>query len=292
MDERGLAERLKEREKEVELLRREVERLRHALAARTGAVRDMLARRGLKVYREEPGDDLIRPRGSTKPGVDEFYRRMGRYSFRLFLRDVIKHQDGFRPEELVRYSSLPVVREYSGYLAEAGILEEYAPGEYNTAGKRYLSFGPTLEWYVAEVFRRELIADALWGVRFKGAEAGGDFDVLAAVEGRMIYAEVKSSPPKQIYDSEVSAFIKRACEFSADLSLFVMDTELRMKDKIVPMFLQALPGTPLAGSSVERFKDELFRVGRSLFIVNSRGGLAANIGFVLGWYLKRREDAG
>ncbi|HEX9861285.1 MAG TPA: hypothetical protein VGB23_08770, partial [Nitrospirota bacterium] len=169
MDERGLAERLKEREKEVELLRREVERLRHALAARTGAVRDMLARRGLKVYREEPGDDLIRPRGSTKPGVDEFYRRMGRYSFRLFLRDVIKHQDGFRPEELVRYSSLPVVREYSGYLAEAGILEEYAPGEYNTAGKRYLSFGPTLEWYVAEVFRRELIADALWGVRFKGA---------------------------------------------------------------------------------------------------------------------------
>lgn len=292
MDERGLAERLKEREKEVELLRQEVARLRKALARDTGGVREILLRRGLKVYREEPDDDLIRPRGSTKPGEDEFYRRMGRYSFRLFLRDVIKHQDGFRPEEMVRYSSLPVVKEYSGYLAEAGILEEFVPGVYRTSGKRYLSFGPTLEWYVAEVFRREFFADALWGVRFRATGSGGDYDVIAAAEGRIVYSEVKSSPPKQIYDSEVRAFIMRACELSADLSLFVMDTELRMKDKIVPMFLQVLPDTPLAGSPVERFKDELFRVGRQLFIVNSRGGLAANIGFVLGWFLKRRADAG
>lgn len=292
MDESELAARVDEQDRELGLLKEDLARLRSELTVCHGGVLGMLARRGFDVYRTGRAEDVIGPLNNSGDSAEVFYRRMHRYSFRLFLRDVIKYQDGFAPEGLVRYSALPVVTEYTRYLLDAGILEPAGTGRYRVAGEGFRSFGPTLEWYTAEVFRREYGADAVWGVRFKGARGGGDYDVLASVEGRLVYAEVKSSPPKQIYDSEVAAFISRTCELSAGLSLFIMDTELRMKDKVVPMFEHALPDTPLAGTPVMRFKDELFNAGPSLFILNSKDGLAANIGRVLGWHLRRRTDAG
>ena len=65
---------------------------------------------------------------------------------------------------------------------------------------------------------------------------GGDYDVLGRLDGALVYLEVKSSPPKQVYDSEVRAFLDRVEDLAPDLAVFLMDTELRMKDKLVPMF--------------------------------------------------------
>ena len=79
----------------------------------------------------------------------------------------------------------------------------------------------------------------------------------------------------------------RVLELSLDLSIFIMDTELRMKDKIVVLFEEALPKTPLVGLPVERVKAELFRVGGRIFIINSKDGLAANIGEIISLYLKK-----
>jgi hypothetical protein len=281
-----LTEKLSEQEKEIEFLRREVKRLRAALSKTSDTVEDMLQRRGFRIYRKRSAEGVIMPRPATRKRIDEYYGWLMRYSFRLFLRDVIKRSGPFSPEELVRYSSIDTVEGFCAYLTKAGILAG-RDGKYELKSTGITSFGPTLEWFVAEVLRREFVADTVWGVRFKDNAAGGDYDVMAAVEGRLVYAEVKSSPPKQIYVNEVGAYIGRVAELGPDLSLFIVDTELRMKDKVVTLFEEAIPGTRFEGNKVERFKDEIFKLDDRMFIVNSKGGLVSNIGEVLGWHLRR-----
>ena len=69
---------------------------------------------------------------------------------------------------------------------------------------------------------------------------GGDYDLIAKVDGSILYMEIKSSPPKQIYQNEISAFFDRVADLSPEISIFFVDTELRMKDKIVLMFEEEL----------------------------------------------------
>ena len=71
------------------------------------------------------------------------------------------------------------------------------------------SFGVTLEWYIAEIFKRAFGSEAVWGVKFRRPSVGGDYDVIAKFDSSFLYAEVKSSPPRQIYDREISAFLDR-----------------------------------------------------------------------------------
>lgn len=282
----GLLGKIKEQEEEIRELKGEVRRLRGKLAEVSGSVEAMLGRRGFAVYRKEQDGDVIKP----APGFeDEFYSRLKRYSFRLFLRDAIKWQDGFAPEGLGKFFSIDIAREYASFLERSGIAVN-RDGRYILRNRPVRSFGPTLEWLVAEILRREYAAEALWGIRFRNTQSGGDYDIIANVEGRLLYAEVKSSPPKQIYDTEIKAFINRCAELSPDFSFFIMDTELRMKDKIVFLFEQVLPSTQLRGFSVERLRAELFHIGGRIFIINSKGGLEANIGECLAWFLKRRAD--
>ena len=290
MDERELTERVLEQEREIEFLKGEVLPLRGLLASRTDSLSDMLKRRGFKVFKKEQDEDVLGPPAGRRGLCEEFYQRMKKYSFRLLLRDVIKF-GSFRPEELVRYSSIEVVREYAASLAKARILKAEPEGRYRLTNPEVTTFGPTLEWFVAELFRREFMAEAMWGVRFKDTCSGGDYDLLAAVAGKLLYAEVKSSPPKQIYDTEVKAFIDRSFELSPEISLFIVDTELRMKDKIVVLFEQVLPSTGLAGLTIERLKGELFHIDGRFFIINSKGSLASNIGEALSFSLKRSAHA-
>ncbi len=184
-----------------------------------------------------------------------------------------------------RYTAAAVARGYISSLASFRLIRRL-PGGFRLE-RPVRSFGDTLEWYVAEVFRRELLAESLWGVKFKGRKTGGDYDVIAKLDCILCYAEVKSSPPKQIYDSEISAFLDRADDLAPDLALFVMDTELRMKDKIVPMFEAALARRGLSGQQVVRLERELFGIGDRCFILNARDSLAGNIRTVIARHLRK-----
>jgi hypothetical protein len=268
--------------KEVRDLKEEIIRLRKALG---NGVEEMLVRRGFRIYRKERDKDVLKPGAQFK---EEFYTLMGKYSFRLFLRDVIKYQDGFTPEGLSRFIGDNAAREFGEFLVKSGLAKKLRDGRLSLSRGPVKSFGSTLEWYLAEVMKRELYASAVWGVSFREAGTGGDYDLIAALEGLMIYAEVKSSPPKQIYDTEITSFVDRTLKLSPHLSLFIMDTELRMKDKIVFMFEQALPKSPLGATPVVRWKDEIFRVGERIFIVNSKGGFIKNIKDVISAFLKER----
>jgi hypothetical protein len=267
---------------ELTYLRNEVKRLRKSLNVLTPGLGTLLRRRGFRVYKKEPADDLLLP---SLECIDDYYRMLHRYSFRLFLRDVIKHQDFFTPERVSRYATAQVTGEYLGYLAGIGLARPQGDGF--SLAMQVKSFGETLEWYVAEVFKREFGAEAMWGVKFKRPKVGGDYDVIAKFDGSIFYVEVKSSPPKQIYENEISAFLDRVSDFSPEIAVFLMDTELRMKDKIVPLFEHELGKRYPEAPEVGRMEKELFQIGDRIFIINAKDSIVQNIEKVLSRYFRR-----
>jgi hypothetical protein len=268
---------------ELSYLRKEVKRLRESLNILTTGIDVILKRRGFKIYKKEPSEDLLIP---GQEFLDEYYRMLHKYSFRLFLRDVIKYQDFFTLKNVTRYSTSKVTKDYIKYLSGIGLARRSNNG-YMLTKQPVKSFGETLEWYIAEVFRREFSSEAIWGVKFKRPKIGGDYDVIAKFDGSLFYVEVKSSPPKQIYDSEIAAFLDRVFDFSPEIAVFLIDTELRMKDKIVPMFEDELKKRFAYVPDIIRMEKELFQILSRIFIINSKDSIVSNIEKVLNWYFRR-----
>jgi hypothetical protein len=273
-----------EPESDTEALREEVKRLRKALSGAAAGLETMLRLRGFRVHSKEPAEDLLVP---GPPFTDDFYRMMGRYSFRLFLRDAIKRQQGFGEKDVARYATEEVTRDYIRFLVEAGVAEPRGNGY--RLRKRIKSFGETLEWFLAEIFRREFMTEAFWGVKFRGQRVGGDYDLIARVDGDMLYMEIKSSPPKQIYGTEVAAFLDRVEDIRPAAAVFFVDTELRMKDKVVPMFEDELRRRPGPLPSISRMEKELFQIEDRIFIINAKDSVAGNLEKVLAWHFRARD---
>ncbi|MGW8272927.1 MAG: hypothetical protein ACWGN7_06015, partial [Thermodesulfovibrionales bacterium] len=220
---------------------------------------------------------------------DEYYSLMKSYAFRLFLRDVIKHADGFSLEDVARYASSGMTQSYMRKLLAMSVILG-TEGRYALHQRPVRSFGPTLEWFVAEMLRRNYHTEAIWGVSFKRPRVGGDYDVIAKLAWRLIYVEVKSSPPKQIYQSEVSEFWTRIADLAPEISVFFMDTELRMKDKIVPMFEHELASRGMQ-LRVNRMHKELFHVNNRVFIINAKDSIENNFSAIFRWFfLYNRTD--
>jgi hypothetical protein len=273
-------------EGELEALRGEIKRLRRALTELTPGLEEILRRRGFRVYKKEPSEDLLIP---SPERIEKFYETMKRYSFRLFLRDVIKHQDSFSEAQVARYATADVTRDYMDYLLETGLAEEAGADLYRLVKRPVKSFGETLEWFVSEVFKREFSFESIWGVKFKRPKVGGDYDIIAKIDGSLLYMEVKSSPPKQIYSGEITAFMDRVEDLSPEVSIFFLDTELRMKDKIVPMFEEELKRRHSVQPKILRMEKELFHIMDNIFIINVKDSLTGNIEKVLSRHFRRKR---
>ena len=101
--------------------------------------------------------------------------------------------------------------------------------------------------------------------------------------------EIKSSPPKQIYRSEITAFLDRVVDLHPEISIFFVDTELRMKDKIVLLFDEELGDRYADPPEIMRMEKELFQIGHKIFIINAKGSISHNIEKVLSWYYKKMQ---
>ncbi|HCC69365.1 MAG TPA: hypothetical protein DEP99_05710 [Nitrospiraceae bacterium] len=269
---------------EIVYLKKEIKRLRKTLKIYTPDLKTILKRRGFHIYKKEPSEDLLIPVAQSH--IDEFYNKLKKYSFRLFLRDVIKYQNHFTLQQVSRYANRNITMQYLNYLKEIDLIEE-TTGGYRLIKRPIKSFGETLEWFISKLMEKEYGADSIWGIKFKRPLVGGDYDLIARVDSSILYMEIKSSPPKQIYDKEISAFLNRVDDLSPEISIFFVDTELRMKDKIVPMFEAELSRRGRRTTPVERLKKEMFHIEGKMFIINSKGSIAANIGTVLSFYFRR-----
>jgi hypothetical protein len=150
-----------------------------------------------------------------------------------------------------------------------------------------VSFGGTLEWYVAEVLGREFGCDATYGLRIAHAAHGGDYDIVACAEGEVIYVETKSAPPRQIVQAEVGAFLDRVDTLRPDVALFLADTTLRMRDKLVPLFAAETARRALAWEA-SRLERETWRVGPEVYLLNADPDLARNVGLCLAAHFRNR----
>jgi len=244
-------------------------------------VRQALRRRGIMLRESDGGrDDLL---VGTWPEArrDRFYAEMQRYSFRLVLRDLIRlGRRGVTPEELARQASLRAVRGHLRALTELGLVGPAAGGQVKLLA-RASSLGPTLEWFVAELLRRELGFCVGWSLPLRGGSTGGDLDVVGLAEGRLLLVEVKSGPPKHLDVSHVGAFLDRVQALVPHGAIFFEDTELRMKDKVVPMFEDALAARGVA-LRPRRLKREIFAVGSGLFIANAHPEALTNLSHCVG----------
>lgn len=235
----------------------------------------MLVRRGLQPSLARP--DLPFPPDVAGDTADRLAERLGHYAFRLFLRGAIRRADGFAPEEATTYVTPAQARAFAETLVALGLAVTTGRERYRLV-RAADSFGGTLEWYIGHELRRWLGFDVATGVKFHARGVGGDLDVVAAAEGRLVYLEVKSSPPKHISDSEVTAFLDRVQLVRPDLALFVVDTALRLADKVVPMLTSAIAGRTGGATATRRITHELWALGPQLFAVNSKPDLMTNIG--------------
>ncbi len=234
----------------------------------------MLRRRG---FATTAGEQLTPfPPDFEGPAADLLADRLSHYAFRLFLRGALQNGPEFVAADATRYLTDEKCREHAEALVHMGLAE---PVSGNTYRLRYPthSFGGTLEWYVARELRLRLGFDVAVNRKFHAPGVGGDLDVVAAAEGKLVQIELKSSPPKHLSLPEVQAFFDRVATLRPDVALFVVDTALRMSDRVLPMvehaFRERRPDAPRA-VCVAR---ELWALGPHVYVVNAKPDLMANV---------------
>ncbi len=277
------------------MLSRRIASLERAVTRLGGDIHQMLWRRGLRLHRKVDPERLLLSHGMSPQAQEELYRLLHRYSFRLWLRDLIRLKSGTDLEVVCPYCSTSSSRRYMEALARMGLVEIGPGGEWRLLRDAVISFGETLEWFVAEIFRREFFAQVIHGASFRSPPPGGDFDVLAALEGFLVYVECKSSPPRGIEVEDVAGFLGRSHLLAPHLALFLVDTHLRMLDKMVPILEELLGGVPrdsgLPFQKVQRLEREIFHVGHRLYVLNSGRRLQGNLRCCILDFMRARRSA-
>jgi hypothetical protein len=249
------------------------------LAGSSGEALAMLMRRGFHPLATRP--DLPFPTDLGCETADQLAECLGHYAFRLFMRGAVQRPEGFAPKEATRYLTATQAKEHAQALVGLGLAAALPRGRYRLLWQAQ-SFGGTLEWYVARELQRRFTLDVAAGVKLQAHGVGGDFDIVAAAEGKLIYLELKSSPPKNLSAGEVAAFFDRLKLLRPDIGLFVIDTALRLSDKILPMLIAELErrrGGPQAAP--RRIEQQLWALTPHLYAVNGRRDLMANIGHAI-----------
>ena len=257
-------------------------------AAAERLVRYALRRRGMRCG---PGRHLgaIIPR--TARGRDVLYELLKRYSFRLFLRDLIRIHRGARPTELTHYCSLPTAQRYLRSLQAIGLVRAARGGRFHLRLRGIHSFGPTLEWFVARALQLEFGIATAWGLRPDGTGGGGDYDVVGVADGALIYVEVKSSAPRNIEQRQIGTFVERVLTLAPDVAILLNDTQLRMLDKLIPALRAELRRHQLGRGSMRRVHGGIFSRDNRLFVTNSEPDLIGNLGICLARFFRARSLA-
>ncbi|BDG05765.1 hypothetical protein AMOR_47610 [Anaeromyxobacter oryzae] len=233
----------------------------------------MLVRRGLHPRPSPP--DLPFPADLSGPAAERIAERLSHYAFRLFLRGVILARGPFRAEETTRYVTAAQAGRMAVELVRLGLAEPVGDGRYRLRHPAR-TFGGTLEWWIGRELARRLAVQVATGVRSGAPGVGGDLDVVASVEGKLVYVELKSSPPKHVSREELRAFVARVRALRPHLAILAVDTALRLGDKVLPDLAAAVDG-----AAPVRLGRENYRVAPRLYAVNARQDLVENLCVVI-----------
>ncbi|UCF31955.1 MAG: hypothetical protein JSV26_06020 [bacterium] len=245
-------------------------------------LQSLIRSRGLSIDRWNPEEELLVP-GRGVGEEEKYMSLLDHYAARLLLREAIKCKSPsawIKGRRAVERFCAP--EAFDGFLTQFFDLGVLIPDETGRPLPRDAvgSFGGTYEWYVSQVLRRDFGCPSAWGVRFGGLDAGGDHDVVAIVSGRFLYMEVKTAPPKHVDLPEIASFVRRIADIGPDFAILHEDTHLRMKDKIVPLMVEALSSAAGVEVTFERLEREIFHLAGMIYVVNSKPDLRRNLKLV------------
>ncbi len=246
--------------------------------------------RGLKPVRYfSPGALLSQLKLDEANLISEFYQLEQRYSVRLLLHDLLAHPDGLPLKKLLHYCSENSARGILNNLISLGLVAREG-NDYRFQFAPVLRTGDLAELFTGMLLIEEFQLPVLCNVSLGGNSSGGDFDILANWMQKLLYVEVKSAPPKGIHNSTVAAFLDRIVSLVPDIAIFLNDTHLRVKDKIVLMFEEELIRLQGIGSlenmPIQRVSEQIFQLNHYIYIMNSRRDLKMNFAVVFNDYLR------
>lgn len=257
-----------------------IEVLEQHVALALPSVEHALRRRGLRSV--VPGDlrRVILPAHGDPRTLDRYYHDLWRYHFRRLLQEAVERQaldTGALQALRARWGA--AADRYLERLARYRLLEPHGEG-WRFVRPEVRTFGETLEWFVAEVFRREFAAPALWDVRVRGLRPGGDYDVVVLLDQRLGYVECKSSPPHNISAANLEQFVQRLRRLRPDVGLLLIDTTLRIERNILDNLRWLLAPGRKESVTFMRVTDGVFRAEGSsppLFVLTGRRSLVVNL---------------
>ncbi|MCS7201831.1 MAG: hypothetical protein NZ841_03550 [Dictyoglomus sp.] len=221
---------------------------------------------------------------------ETYYQLLSHYRFRRLISDLIQVKtSGFIDLSLLLTKwTWEEISNYFKFLEEAGILERIGDKFY------FLydlidNFGETLEWFVAQILKREFSIPAFWGVKLLGISGGGDFDVLGLVENYLLYIECKTSPPNNIRLRDLWEFLRRREVLGSQLTIFLIDTTLKVERNIVDNVKLLLDRrfSPYKKNEVIKEKEGVYFFSPNLFILQSKGDFIVNFQHVFRKFLEK-----
>ncbi len=211
---------------------------------------------------------------------DAFYELFGENTFRKLLGFIYTRPLSARSELERICSNAATLDKHLDFMRDQELVEE-VDGMWRKA-TRYQqvdNIGRTLEWYVAEWFKRELAAPARYGVHVDDLAEGGDLDVVAFVNGLRIWVECKSG--HDTTDEQLRLFLQRTRDFSPDMAVLLIDS-----DGNIGRWVESLNNQRDGGDALypQDPHGALYWGMRNVYVVNARKSIAHSLASVLRLY--------
>jgi len=181
------------------------------------SIQNTLSRRGFDIKGIADCADVIQT-------TDSFYENLKSVSFRQILKSIYDAETGLDESEILEKLSSLTRESLSSkmrlLLYDGCVIKDNSKYS-KTVGKDY---SRTFEWFICEIFKRELKGIASSGVKILNLRCGGDFDVIARLEDLLVYIECKSGSILNITEDEITNFLARYKEIAPSFSILLIDT--------------------------------------------------------------------
>jgi len=240
-------------------------------------VKISLWRRGYLVMESSPIERVIFPKEDIF--FEDYYQKLFHYRFRRLLSDIlqIKSEEKIDLNLLLTRWKWEEIEEFWNFLLKCDIIS-CKDGIYFFNYPFVDNFGETLEWFIAELLKREFLIPVMWGIKLKEVKGGGDFDILGLLEGKFMYIECKTSPPNNVRLRDLWEFLRRREVLKPKVTIFFIDTTLKVErniiDNISSLFSRRFSFKEEL--KVEKLKEGIYSLNNSLYIMQSKGDLVRN----------------
>ncbi|RMD46558.1 MAG: hypothetical protein D6834_02245 [Aquificota bacterium] len=236
-------------------------------------------------YKNKPFTQSIYKYLSTEQ-MNILKKAMLQYGFRLFIKSlwnnlnngIDQHQ---KKKKLTEYLNFEKEKQYFELLHTWDIDYSLRQICVNEKMKYDIFFSFILGEYLFEKFTIPYMVD----VRIENLTYGGDLDLVSFYKNKLLGIEIKTSPPINIHLKEISAFIERSFILSDWNHVFLMDSTLRLEDKIIPMLEESLfyrnGSSSFIHHPVMRIQNQLFHIPPNIYVSNTAPALSSKIKIIL-----------